>query len=133
MPYSLEIDRDARMAFGRCWGEVAVEEAIEASLEMIMDERFEPGFGVVVDLREMLNLPVADHVMDMSEHLVRLRKYLSHRVGMVARGDMVTALELASAIVSENGPTMQVFTEIEAARAWASDRSESESDETDAP
>lgn len=131
MPYSLEIDRDARMAFGRCWGEVLVEEAIEASLEMIMDERFEPGFGVVVDLREMLNLPVADNVMDMSEHLVRLRKYLCHRLAVVAQGDMATALELASAIVSQNGPAMQVFAEIDAAKAWASDRSES--DEADAP
>ena len=133
MPISLEIDRDTRMAFGRCWGEVPVEEAIEASLEMIMDERFEPGFGVVVDLREMLNMPVADNVMDMSEHLVRLRKYLRHRVAVVAHGDMATALELASAIVSENGPTMQVFAEIEAAQAWASERSESGSDEADAP
>ncbi|MCH8131967.1 MAG: hypothetical protein IIA30_05395, partial [Myxococcales bacterium] len=48
------------MAFGRCWGEVPVEEAIEASLEMVMDERFESDFGVVVDTIEMLNLPVAD-------------------------------------------------------------------------
>ncbi len=46
------------MAFGRCWGEVPVEEAIEASLEMVMDERFESDFGVVVDTLEMLNLPV---------------------------------------------------------------------------
>ncbi len=131
MPYSHDIDRDAGLGFGRCWGEVSIEDAIQASLEMIMDERFEPGFGVVIDLREMLNMPVADFVMQGSEHLVRLRKYLGHRVAVVARGDIATALELASAIVSENGVVMQVFAEIEAARAWASDRSES--DEADAP
>ena len=121
------------MAFGRCWGEVPVEEAIEASLEMVMDERFESDFGVVVDTLEMLNLPVADHVMDMSAHMARLRKYLSHRVAAVAQGDMATVAELAAAIISENGPTIQVFSEVEAARAWASDRSESGRDELDAP
>ena len=133
MPYSMEINRDARMVFGRCWGEFPVEEAIEGSLELIRDERFEPGFGIVVDAREVLSVPIADEVIDFSAHLTHMRKYLGHRVAVVAQGDVATVAELAAAIVSGNGPTIQVFSEMEAARAWASDRSEPGRDELNAP
>jgi hypothetical protein len=122
MPYSFDFDVASRLVSARIWGQVGVDESVRASIELVTDGRFAPDFGVVVDALEMDNVPVADEVMDMTGHVARLRRYLHHRVALVAVGDVATAFELGAAIVSPTGPAVQVFSNMDDARAWAADR-----------
>lgn len=118
MPYCYEIDRAERIAYVRGWGRLDLEETLQAPVELANHRDFEPGFGVVVDLRDLDYQPRPSDVVAIARNLVRLRKSFTHRMAFLAPERMARAAELAAAMASAGGVELRLFTDLAEAFHW---------------
>ena len=118
MPFSYDIDTDARVVYVRSWGHLEVEGNLRAPLELARDSGYEPDFGVVVDVRDLLHEPRSQDVMEMTRNFLSLREHYRHRVGVVVSQRLALSAELAAAIAGADGVSIQVFGDLDEAFAW---------------
>ena len=127
MPYEWTIDRTARMARVRGWGETDLEATLRATLEMASEPDFAPDFAVVVDLREIEFEATPDDVVAVGRHLAQIRELYRHRVAVVAPPALELPAELSAAIAGSGGVQIQVFSDLEQAAGWAGAEAERDS------
>jgi len=120
MPYRWVVDSTARIVLVRGWGPMDLDESLKAPHDLLADPRFDPEYGVLVDLRELEYVPKADDVIAIAKNLVDLGSVLRGRVGVVVPGELTTAAEVGAAMAAAGGFPFQVFTEPDSARDWLS-------------
>jgi hypothetical protein len=122
MPFSFEVDKDARVAYVRSWGSFEAEGNLRAPLELARDPGYEPDFGVVFDLRDLLHEPRSQDIVEMTRNFLSLREHYRHRVGVVVSKRLALSAELAAAIAGAGGVPIQIFAELDEAFAWVRPR-----------
>ena len=118
MHYSFDVDRAERIAYVRGSGDFDLEKTLRAPLDLFALPDFESDFGVIVDLREIRPGATADDVLGIARNLVRFRALFEHRLALVPPPEINVAVEVATAVAAAAGVAMQVFSTVEAARAW---------------
>ena len=91
MPYELVFDEANRLVFARVFGSDSVEDQLERMRKCVEDPRWQPGYRVLADLREVTS---ASH---QYEHLERITGFHSKhmpaigptRVAAVVKDDLV--------------------------------------------
>lgn len=118
MPFSYEVDTNARVAYVRSWGPLDIGESLTAPVQLSEHPDYEPDFGVVVDLSDVLYQPRAQDVVAVARHLIRLREHFQYRVGIVVPKEMSMGAELGAAIANAGGFPLRVFIDLDAALFW---------------
>ena len=118
MPYSVEVDREARIAYVRSWGHLQTKGNLRAPLALSRDPAWEPDFGVVFDVRDLIDEPRARDVVEMTHHFMHLRDHYRSRVGVVVSKRLSLSAELAAAIAGAGGVPIRVFDSLDEAFSW---------------
>lgn len=128
MPYTWKIDPERQLVEVTGFGPMDLDETLSAPFRMSEDPLFEPGFGVIVDLREIQNPspPDPEHVLAIGRNLAALRDRLRGRIAVVVPDGLATAAELSTAIAGAKGFEALVFSDPDEARAWVQDAPEPE-------
>ena len=122
MPYRWVVDSTARIVMVRGWGPMDLEESLKAPRDLLVDPRFDPEYGVLVDLRDLEYEPGADDLIAVTQNLIDMKPLLRGRVGLVVQRELSTAAEVGAAMAAAGGFTMRVFSEPDSARDWLSSR-----------
>ena len=118
MPYEIEVDSAARLATLRGYGNTNGAES-RANLRQLSEHPdFEPGFGLLCDLREMTHQPDTQDIMENAENLLRYRDLLRGRIAVVTNAALAIPAELGAALTADEGILQRVFSDYEEARAW---------------
>jgi hypothetical protein len=118
MPYKWKVDPAARLVFVRGWGPMDLEESLRTPHELLSDPAYDPGFGVLVDLRELDYEPQPDDVVAVAHNLIGMAPLLRSRIGVVVAQGLATAAEVGAAMAGAGGLPLRVFTDPDEARAW---------------
>jgi hypothetical protein len=118
MPYTFSFDPVSRVAWVFGSGPMDLAEALSAPQRLFAHADYRPGFGVLVDLREMEYEPAAGDVMAVARNLVKLRPLFQHRLAVVVRRSHSVAAELVAAIATASGFPLRIFASVEEARRW---------------
>ncbi len=118
MPFSNEVDTTIGIVYVRGWGALDLEEGLRAQAELSLDPDYQPDFGVVVDLRELLDEPRAKDLVELTRNLLRLREHFRHRVALVVSKRLSLGAELSAAMASAGGVPIRVFSALDEAYAW---------------
>ncbi|NNL65327.1 MAG: hypothetical protein HKP30_03695, partial [Myxococcales bacterium] len=117
MPYEIEVKPEARLAILRGYGDTNVDESHANLLELSAHPEFQPGFGLLCDLREMTHRPDTRDIMESAENTMRFRALLTGRVAVVTNEALALPAELGAAITAREGIEQRVFSDYEEARA----------------
>jgi len=119
MPYSWKIDPEARLAHVRGWGAMIIDEALDAPRQLVEHPDFEPAFSVLVDLRELVMEPVAEHLVAVGRNLAEIRQRMRGRIALVVPAEHATAAEMGTAMAAAGGfGNMRVYTDPADAQPW---------------
>ena len=118
MPFSYDVDTDARVAYVRSWGPLESEGNLRAPIVLSRDPGYEPDFGVVFDLRDFIHEPRSQDVVNMTRNFLSLREHYRHRIGVVVSQRLALSAELAAAIACADGVPIQIFGDLDEAFAW---------------
>jgi hypothetical protein len=118
MPYDIEVDAEARLAYLIGHGSTSPDEGQATLVALAAHPDFEPGFGLVCDLRELDYEPTADEMMAGFDNVVGFRPYLRNRIAFVSGPALEMPSELSAALYGTEGIEAQVFAELDEARAW---------------
>ncbi|MBT40434.1 MAG: hypothetical protein QF890_04330 [Myxococcota bacterium] len=111
----------------RGWGPVALEEALQAPVDLAAHPEFESDYGVVADLSALEFDPGAHDVLEIGRNLVRIRSLYRYRMAVVVSAPLSLAAELAAAIAGAGGVELRIFTDLASAQTWARPKLEAES------
>jgi hypothetical protein len=118
MPFSVEVDSEARIAYVRSWGHLEIKGNLRAPLALSRDPAWEPDFGVVFDVRDLIDEPRARDVVEMTHHFMHLRDHYRSRVGIVVSKRLSLSAELAAAIAAAGGVPIRIFDSLQEAFTW---------------
>ena len=118
MPYEIQVDPASRVAVLVGHGETDPDEGHATLVALAAHPDFEPGFGLVCDLRDMDYWPTSEAMMKGFENVVRFKPILRGRIAFVVGDAMAIPSEISAALYSTEGLEAQVFTEPAAAVGW---------------
>ncbi|MBW2267025.1 MAG: hypothetical protein JRH16_00515 [Deltaproteobacteria bacterium] len=120
MPYAIEIDPRARIAYLIGTGATNPDEGHATLVELAAHPDFEPGFGLVCDLRGLDLEPTETPELTMGgfENVVRFKPLLRSRMGIVVGPEQEMLSELSAALYATAGLEARVFRGLDEARAW---------------
>jgi hypothetical protein len=118
MPYEIKVDSEARIAYVTGSGPTDAVEGHAILVELAAHPEFEPGFGLVWDLRALRYEPTAADMMAGFENVVRFRPLLRSRMAILVGPEMDTPSELSAALYGTEGFDTQVFWELDEASEW---------------
>ena len=118
MPYAIEVDSGARIAYLHVTDSTNTEEGYAILAELGVHPDFEPGFGLVWDLRDMHFQPTAEEMMEGFETVIRFKPVLLSRMAFVVSAELETPAELSAALYATQGFDAQVFWDLDEAREW---------------
>jgi hypothetical protein len=118
MSYKIEVDREARIAYVTGSGRTNASEGHAVLVELAAHPEFEPGFGLVWDLRELEYEPSADDMMAGFANVVSFRPVLRNRMAILVGAEMEMPSELSAALYETEGFETQVFWELDEASEW---------------
>ena len=118
MPYDIEVDPEARIAYVTGRGSTDSDEGHAVLVELAAHPDFEPGFGLMWDLRDLQYEATADDMMTGFKNVVRFKPLLRSRMAIIVGPAMETPSELSAALYETAGFETRVFWELDEARAW---------------
>jgi hypothetical protein len=117
LPASYTIDTDRKLVVTRIWGAPTEDDIYDHGQRLRNDPQFRPDFRQLVDMSELTEIRVGSGVIrDASRN-----QFFAPGVkrAVVANSDASFGMARMYAIASENqGQTIEVFRDINAARAW---------------
>ena len=130
MPYALEIDPGARIAYLVGRGNTSADEGHAILVELAAHPDFEPGFGLVCDLRGLDLEPTATAELTMGgfANVVRFKPLLRSRMGIVVGPEQEMLSELSAALYATEGLEARVFRSLDEAREWVQKAGTSDTD-----
>lgn len=135
MPYSYSVIPERRRAIVRFRGPFELEQALSAPLELFARPEFEPGFGVIVEMSGLDELPGIGDALAVARNMVRFRALFEGPVAVVVReGPLHRLAEITAGLAGVGGFPIQLFHSEAEAEAWIAGRSDGErSDPPDGP
>ncbi len=127
MPYTLEVDPGARIAFLHVTDSTTTDEGYAILAELGVPPDFEPGFGLVWDLRDLHYSPTAKDMLEGFETVNRFKPVLRSRMAFVVSPELETPSELSAALYATEGFDTQVCWELDEAREWVKEACASDS------
>lgn len=121
MPYDLKVDPRARIAYLHGRGDSNAQEGQAILVELAVHPEFEPGFGLLCDLREMTYQPTADELIASVEVMVAFKSLIQSRVAFVASPSLELPLEISAALYGAQGFDAQNFSDFDEAVKWIKD------------
>ena len=127
MPYTIEVEPGARIAYLRATGSTNTEEGYAIMAELAAHPDFEPGFGLVCDLRDMHYWPTGKEMMEGFETAIRFKPLLRSRIAFVVGPDLETASEVSAALYATEGFDARVLSNLHEVREWGKEACASDS------
>ena len=121
MPYEIQIDADAHIAYVIGSGATDASEGHAVLVELAAHPDFEPGFGLVFDVRQMDFEPTTEDMMGGLENVVQFRPLLRSRMAIVPGPALEMPSELSAALYAAEGFEAQVFSNLAEARKWVAE------------
>jgi hypothetical protein len=118
MAYEIEINTGARVAHVVTGGPTNAVEGHALLVELAAHPDFEPGFGVIWDVRASRYDEATEDMMEGFRNIVRFRPLLRSRMAIVVGPEMELVSELSAALYETEGFETQVFWELDQAREW---------------
>lgn len=118
MPYELEVDPGARIAYLHGRGSTDPDEGYATLEQLASHPDFEPGFGLLCDLREMTFEPTAEDVIAGTENVVQFKPFLQSRIAFVSPPALEISSELSAALYGAQGLEARTFSDYDEALAW---------------
>jgi len=123
VPYSFSVMPERRRAVVRFRGPFELEQALSAPLELFAHADFEPGFGVVVEMRSLREGPDVADALAVARNLVRFRALFEGPVAVVVgEGPIHRLAEVTASLAGLGGFPVQIFHEESDAEAWIESR-----------
>lgn len=119
MPYLVEIKPALRRAVIRGEGPADVNETIAWMRRLAEDPAFEPGFGMLVDVRELAYIASFDDLLVLRDVFEELRDAFSGPIAVVVPDLLRYGItRTISGLTSMFGVRIEAFREEPAAEAW---------------
>ncbi len=98
---------------------------IKTLIEVVThDERYNPSFNSLVDIRNISYTPVVSEIMDFADFIKATKQFFKAKVALVVKGDVIYNLfKLSSHLSRKNGIMVSIFNDITEAEAWIADHS----------
>lgn len=123
MPYTFSVAPDTRRAVVRFRGPFELEQALSAPLELFAHADFEPGFGVIVEMRSLREGPGVGDALAVARNLVRFRALFEGPVAVVVgEGPIHRLAEVTASLAGLGGFPLQLFHDEAEAEAWIESR-----------
>jgi hypothetical protein len=111
------IDDARRLVLTRGWGVVSTRDIQDITSRILLDPRFDPAYGSLIDMSEVTEVLV--NTMTMAETAAAPLFALGVRRAIVAPADSVYDLAVRfSGIFARSGQEMRVFRRLPEADAW---------------
>ncbi len=127
MPYEVEIDPSARIAYLRGSVTPSPDEGREALIQLASHPDYSPGFGIFCDMRGMVVPPDPDTVVASSQNVLRFKPLLRGPMAVVVPPALELHSEIYVALFAAAGFEARTFAEYEEAHAWLKQEVGSES------
>ena len=122
MPYRIEFEPWAERVRVLGSGESHYEETTEAIRGLAADPRYLPGYGVIVDARDLAYVPTLEDAKRYAELFRGLKSSFEGGIAVIVEGTMRYGVAQMIATLLENrGVTMAAFRDPAAAEAWLSE------------
>jgi hypothetical protein len=119
MPFDYHIDQERGLAFVTARGPIDMRSSVEAMGELVRHPEFDPGFGVVIDLREMTYRPSLGELRVIAWALAHERFTLPKRIAVVLSEQVKrTRARVYDRFGRMAGVALQLFPNIDDAVAW---------------
>ena len=120
MSISHTVDSETKIAIIDIHGVSNFKEILEAIGQLSSDRDFRPGYGVLIDIREMQYTPFADEAATLAEAIAKSALLRNHPIAMVAsRRAQLGLAEMITEVAKVRGAVARAFRpNIGAAAIW---------------
>jgi hypothetical protein len=120
MPFEYRIAREEGLAYVTASGVIDMRSSVEAMGEIVRHPDFDPGFGVVIDLREMTYRPSLGELRVIAWAMAHEKFVLPKRIAVVLSETVKrTRARVYDRFGRMAGVALQLFPDMEGAIAWA--------------
>ena len=117
MGMSYTIDRARRVVRSRMWGAVTSSDMADLFSRIVLDQRFEPDFRALADLREVTALS-GDTMSFGAIASTEVYTPGTRRAAVASNDGVVELMRLFATYSRRSGQTVRVFTDLEEAESW---------------
>ena len=120
MSISHTVDSETKIAIIGIHGVSNLEEIVQGIGRLAKDREFRPGYGVLIDIREMQYTPFADEAATLAEAIAKSASLRNHPIAMVAsRRAQLGLAEMIAEAAKVRGTVARAFRpNIGAAAIW---------------
>lgn len=119
MPFKYEIDERKKIAFVTASSDICLAESIQAMYDVAQDPRFNPSYGVLVDLRVSEYTPTLLESYQLARTLRELRhSYAGPMAVGVSNTVHLGIMRMIISFVEHDGMRMTASLDLDEARRW---------------
>ena len=122
MPYRYEISENEQIVFIHGTDYISLDDSLALINEIALTQNFKPEYKLLVDVRNMENVPSSTEVKSFVLALGKLRERFQSSIAVVVSGELNFGMARMTSILADiEQIRMRIFYEYETAYRWLSE------------